>query len=203
MGWIDSARWHFGTTFCTYTISIPLAIAKSCHGDWLPALLNTYRNLPFLPAASRNPGHTASYHEAGWLPAVSNTYRNLPFLPAASQNLGHKTTTVAIVKKQNIVFRENRCPPTTQTILWWTPTCYFNSRHPQHWFSAQQKMQHLHISWRNPCIWSLDYQVLFLLLNGPQIETSLLIDPSISIDLWCQKVASHWFCPLPLKRGNL
>ena len=31
---------------------------QSCHGAcWLPALSNTYRNLPFLPAASRNPGH--------------------------------------------------------------------------------------------------------------------------------------------------
>ena len=34
---------------------------------------------------------------------------------------------------------------------------YFNSRHPQHRFSAQRKMQHLRISWRNPCIWRLDF----------------------------------------------
>ena len=34
---------------------------------------------------------------------------------------------------------------------------YFNSRHPRHWFSAQLKMQHLRISWRNPCIWRLDF----------------------------------------------
>ena len=34
---------------------------------------------------------------------------------------------------------------------------YFNSRHPQHRFSAQQNMQHLRISWRNPCIWRLDF----------------------------------------------
>ena len=31
--------------------------AQSCRGDWLPALLNTYRNLRFLPAASRKPEH--------------------------------------------------------------------------------------------------------------------------------------------------
>ena len=72
-----------------------LAIAESCHLDWLPALSNTYRNLPFLPAASRNPGHTGSYHGAGWLPALSNTYKNLPFLPAASRNPGHKTTVIS------------------------------------------------------------------------------------------------------------
>ena len=34
---------------------------------------------------------------------------------------------------------------------------YFNARHPQHRFSAQRKMQHLRISWRNPCIWRLDF----------------------------------------------
>ena len=34
---------------------------------------------------------------------------------------------------------------------------YFNSRHPQHWFLAQWKMQHLCISWRNPYIWRLDF----------------------------------------------
>ena len=34
---------------------------------------------------------------------------------------------------------------------------YFNSRHFQHWFSTQRKMQHLRISWRNPCIWRLDF----------------------------------------------
>ena len=33
---------------------------------------------------------------------------------------------------------------------------YFKSRYPHHRFSAQQKMQHLRISWRNPCIWRLD-----------------------------------------------
>ena len=87
-------RWRFGITFCTYTISRPLAIAENCHLDWLPALSNTYRNLPFLPAASRKPGHTGSYHGADWLPAISNTYRNLPFLPAASRNPGHKTTVI-------------------------------------------------------------------------------------------------------------
>ena len=61
----------------------------------LPALSNTYRNLPFLPAASRNPGHTRSYHGAGCLPAPSNMYRNLPFLPTASRNPGHKTTVIS------------------------------------------------------------------------------------------------------------
>ena len=33
----------------------------------------------------------------------------------------------------------------------------FSARHPQHRFSAQRKMQHLGISWRNPCIWRLDF----------------------------------------------
>ena len=34
---------------------------------------------------------------------------------------------------------------------------YFNSLHPQHRCSEQWKMQHLRISWRNPCIWRLDF----------------------------------------------
>ena len=34
---------------------------------------------------------------------------------------------------------------------------YFNSRHSQHWLSAQRKMQQLRISWRNLCIWRLDF----------------------------------------------
>ena len=63
---------------------------------WLPALSNTYRNLPLLPAASRNPRHAGSCHWAGWLPALSNTNRNLPFLPAASRNPGHKTTVISL-----------------------------------------------------------------------------------------------------------
>ena len=62
---------------------------------WLPALSNTYRNLPFLPAASRNPGHAGRCHGAGWLPAPSNMYRNLPFLPAANRTPGHKTTVMS------------------------------------------------------------------------------------------------------------
>ena len=36
-----------------------------------------------------------------------------------------------------------------------------------------------------------DYQVLFLLLNDPQIE---------KIDQWCQKSATLWVCPLPKKK---
>ena len=35
------------------------------------------------------------------------------------------------------------------------------------------------------------YQVLFLLLNDPQIE---------KIDYWCQKSATLWVCPLPKKK---
>ena len=69
---------------------------KLSWSGWLPALSNTYRNLPFLPAASRNPGHAGSCHGAGWLLAISNTYRNLPFLPAASRNPGHKTTVLSL-----------------------------------------------------------------------------------------------------------
>ena len=34
---------------------------------------------------------------------------------------------------------------------------YFNSRHPRHRFSAQRKMQHLCIAWRDPCFWRLDF----------------------------------------------
>ena len=37
------------------------------------------------------------------------------------------------------------------------------------------------------------YQVLFLLLNNPQIE---------KIDYWCQKSATLWVCPLPKKTGQ-
>ena len=39
----------------------------------LPTLSNTYRNLPLLPAARRNPGHTGSCHGAGWLPTLYRT----------------------------------------------------------------------------------------------------------------------------------
>ena len=36
MGRIVSLRWRFGTTSpgaCTYTMSVPLTIAESCHGE--------------------------------------------------------------------------------------------------------------------------------------------------------------------------
>ena len=50
----------FGTTSprtSGYTVSVPLAIAGSRLGaGWLPTLSKTYRNLPFLPVASWNPG---------------------------------------------------------------------------------------------------------------------------------------------------
>ena len=77
--------------------------------DWLPALSNTCRNLPLLPAASRNPGHAGSSHGIGWLPALSNTYRNLPFLPAASRNPGHKTTVMSpsMVNKTTQIHRQS------------------------------------------------------------------------------------------------
>ena len=48
-----------------------------------------------------------------------------------------------------------------------------------------------------------DNQVFFLLLNRPQIGTSLLFNRSISIDLWRQKVPTRWFCPLPKKNGAI
>ena len=104
MGRTVSARWRFGATFCTYTISI-LAIAESCHGDWLPALSNTYKNLPFLPAASRNSGHIGSYHRAGWFPALSNTYRKSAFFTGSkpefrAQNYRNFTIAVTMVKNQ-------------------------------------------------------------------------------------------------------
>ena len=37
------------------------------------------------------------------------------------------------------------------------------------------------------------YQVLFLLLNHPQIE---------KIDYWCQNSATLWVCPLPKKKNG-
>ena len=49
----------FGTTTETFnnTISIQLATAGSrARAGWLPARTKSYRNLPFLPAASWNPG---------------------------------------------------------------------------------------------------------------------------------------------------
>ena len=49
----------FGMTTETFsnTISIPLAIAGNRpRAGWLPALTKSYRNLPFLPVASWNPG---------------------------------------------------------------------------------------------------------------------------------------------------
>ena len=58
-------------------------------------LASSSRNMPFLPAARRNPGIAGSCHGADWLPSLSNTYRNLPFLPAASLNPGHKTTVLS------------------------------------------------------------------------------------------------------------
>ena len=33
----------------------------------------------------------------------------------------------------------------------------FSSRYPRHLFPAQRKMQHLRVSWRNQCIWRLDF----------------------------------------------
>ena len=46
-----------GPRTCSYTISIPLAIAGSRPGaGWLSALSKTYRHLPFLPVAIWNPG---------------------------------------------------------------------------------------------------------------------------------------------------
>ena len=76
---------------------------------------------------------------------------------------------------------------------------YFNSRHPQHRFSAQQKMQHLRISWRNPCIWRpgfcqiIKYCFCFWMDHKSKQVYSL-------IDLWRQ-VATRWICPLSLKRA--
>ena len=74
-----------------YRRMIYMSLPGSCQ---LPALSNTYRNLPFLQAAIRNPGQPESCHGTGWLPALSNTYRNLPFLSAAGQIQGHKTTVI-------------------------------------------------------------------------------------------------------------
>ena len=59
MGRVVPVSNGFGTTTETFsnTISIPLAIAGSrSRAGWLPALTKSYRNLPFLPVASWNPG---------------------------------------------------------------------------------------------------------------------------------------------------
>ena len=98
-----------------------------------------------------------------------------------------------------------RCQTYAKTEDHIEPKLCFNSRHPQHRFSTQQKMRHLRRkkSMHLKTGFLSDYQVLFLHLNGPQIGTSLKFNRSISINLWRQKVATRWFCPFPLNRGNL
>ena len=78
---------------------------------------------------------------------------------------------------------------------------YFSSQHPRHLFSAQRKMQHLHISWRNPCVWGIDF--CWIIKSCSCFWMDHKSKKVWSIDLWRQKVATRWICPLPLKRGNL
>ena len=82
---------------------------------------------------------------------------------------------------------------------------YFNSRHPQHWFSAQRKMQHLRISWRNPCIWRLDFCQIIkscscFWMDHKSKQVCSLIDRFMTSE---GSLATCGFCLLPLKRGNL
>ena len=73
MGRIVSASWGPGAS--TYTISIPLCIAASCHG----AGLQLYRKrigicLCYQQQAGIQCCHEAGWlEEADWLPALSNT----------------------------------------------------------------------------------------------------------------------------------
>ena len=86
-------------------------------------------------------------------------------------------------------------------------TLYFNSRHPRHLFSAQRKLQHLRISWRNPCIWRLEFCTIIKSCSCFWIDHKskkrLQFNRSISIDLWRHKVETRCFCTLLIKRGNL
>ena len=86
---------------------------------WLTALSNTYMTLPFLPAASRNPGHTGC-HGAGWLPALSNTRNDYAFL-TSSKTPGRKTTIMS------------------QSLLWWWKMYYTFMCKQRHGTNAQGK----------------------------------------------------------------
>ena len=74
-----------------------------------------------------------------------------------------------------------------------------NSQHPCHLFLAQRKRQHLRISWRKPCIWRLDFCYIIKSCSCFWIDQKVCGFQAFWIDLWRQKVATLWFCPLPLK----
>ena len=80
-------------------------------------------------------------------------------------------------------------------------TLSFNSRHLRHLIPAQQKMQHLRISWKNQCIWRLNFCQIIKYCSSFRMNQKRFI--LLSIDLWRQKMVELWFCPIPLKRDNL
>ena len=104
-------------------------------------------------------------------------------------------------KKQHTVpnLYQNRRPYQTQTLFQFSasPARILGTTENASFVHFIKKSMHLKTGFLS------DYQVLFLLLNGPKIKTSLLFNRSISNNLWRQNVATHWFCPFPLKRGNL
>ena len=94
---------------------------------------------------------------------------------------------------------QNRRPYRTQTLFQFSasPAPILGTTENATFAHFMKKSMHLKTGFLS------DYQILFLLLNGPQIETSVWFNRSISIDLWRQKVATRWYCSLPLKQGNL
>ena len=84
-------------------------------------------------------------------------------------------------KKQHMVPNvcHNRRPYRTQTLFQFSasPARILGTTENATFAHFMKKSMHLKTGFLS------DYQVLFLLLNGPQIETSLLFNRSISIDL--------------------
>ena len=94
---------------------------------------------------------------------------------------GHSQQVMQCVEGKSgwkMIIRCQSCAKTDENIA--LKLC-FSSEHPHHLFPVLRKMQHLRISWRKPCSWRLflfffffsDCQVLFLHLNGPQIENKV------------------------------
>ena len=121
-----------------------------------------------------------------------NVYRTITFNRLCNvlkvNPIGRKQYTVPNIS-------QNRRPYLTQTLLQFSAS-------PSPFLGTTENAKFVHFM-HLKTDFLLDYQVLFLILNGPQIEKRLQFNRSILIDLWHQKVAIRWFCPLPLKRGNL
>ena len=103
-------------------------------------------------------------------------------------------------EKQHTVLNvcQNRRPYRTQTLFQFsaTPPPVLGTTENATFAHFMKKSMHLKTGF------VLDYQVLFLLLIGLQIEKSLQFNRSISIDLWRQKVATGWFLPFTSKTGQ-